>query len=537
MGLQIPASDGATRGLPGAAAEYAHGQQEETILDARIPARSPASSKGDAQRAAGALRSTVEAEAQFRGIVDAAQPGRMDEAARQFARVPHGALTDTADPVEQAALIGQLDQNMALHEDRLRLRTMQDAAQEMQQLREQRLNGLLHDAAEAGGMAAAGDTGLQQRAFMHLSGAMLSMEQTVTASARLLGEDDAAVHDRVETSRSGMTGGFLARLAQGNPEYARALLEQAQPMMREADVEQTRKGIASSMQERAFRTLEAEHSDGKTVDYDAALARLEQDSAFSGLTADDASVVRDRLRVARTRQVYVKEKEDTAQRKKAFDDFYASVDSGDMLRAQHILDEDTVLSSKQRKQMRTSLTHAVWRTTPSEFLSLSAAIRKGDLDEPLDVIPGAHLSVSDADMLRGFTQKASGRAGLENKLLFRFSETLLEAMEGASEEERADALRSLYKAVSDARARGDDVTALLTPRAPGNLLEAFLEAWQHRIKGLPHEAFGPVDPRITSFDPESPGDSHWQTPEHAPDGVGMDREEAMVRLLNSASTD
>lgn len=449
-----------------------------TIVQANAPRRIQQDMKGDAERTAGALRGTVEAESQFRSIVDTAQPGKVQDAARQFGKVPHSALAGTADPLEQAALIGQLDQSMAFHEDRLALRAMQDRAQEMAQLRDERMKGMLLDASDAGSMTgAASSPELQQRALMHFSNSILSMEQTFRATGKVLGEDDKAIGERIRVSRSGMTGAFIARMAQGNPSHANALLGQLGNTLEESDRTQVREAVTQSLQDRAITSLETVSYNGQQVDYEDASKRLDANFRKMGLDEKGCAAVRDRLEISRARQAYQKGKADEEQRKKTFGDFYGSVDSGDVVAAHRLLDSDTVLSESQRSRMRQSLKAEKWVTAPESFLKIFTKMESGELDNALEIIPGSSLSNKDAVLLRDALKVDEPRAAMEKRLLFQSAKTVLDAMDGEKEERKAEAVRTLFGVVSQARQKGTDPTVLFTSGKDGNVIDHMLSVY------------------------------------------------------------
>ncbi|GFM36577.1 hypothetical protein [Desulfovibrio psychrotolerans] len=110
----------------------------------------------DAERAAGVLRLAVQAEGRLRSIVDESKPGRMQDAAAAFGNVPRAVLEHSRDPLEQAALVGQVGGSMAFHAERLRMRARDEAHAEIRELREAQYQGFLRDA-EGGAADGAAD--------------------------------------------------------------------------------------------------------------------------------------------------------------------------------------------------------------------------------------------------------------------------------------------------------------------------------------------------------------------------------------------
>ncbi|UZP67386.1 hypothetical protein N1030_17590 [Desulfovibrio mangrovi] len=471
MALHIPDSGGRRRaGGPAAGSD-----ETATILESVAPHELRSAARGDAERVTGALRRALEAENQFRSIVDEAQPGKMQEAASRFGKVPYLALSGTADPVEQAAIIGQLDQGMAFHEDRLAMRALKDRAQELQQLREERMSGMLRDAAEAGGMAGMTlSPELQQRALRHFSNTLLSMEQTFRSTGQTLGESSEVTGQRIKTTRSGMTGAFLARMADENPVHARALLGQLEGTLEERDLDRSREAVNRAFEDHAFSTLEERYRQDGTVDYDTALQNLLDVHDMPDLEDSHRQVVQERLEVANARQAYQKSKDDETLRKKTFEDFYNAVDGGDVQAAHNLLDKDTVLGDGVRKRMRDSLKADKWETRPDVLFKTVDDMRRGKIEDAYTIIPGRDLSHSDASALRNLLQKRDPRSDLENRMFYRGVETVLERMEGAKPERRAEAVRTLFSSLTDARNKGGDPIMLFTPGKEGNLIDSMV---------------------------------------------------------------
>lgn len=471
MALHIPDSGGRRRaGGPAAGPE-----EMMTILESVAPRELRSAARGDTERVTGALRRALEAENQFRSIVDEAQPGRMQEAASRFGKVPYLALSGTADPVEQAAIIGQLDQGMAFHEDRLAMRALKDRAQELQQLREERMSGMLRDAAEAGGMAGMTlSPELQQRALHHFSNSLLSMEQTFRSTGHTLGESSEETMQRIKTTRSGMTGAFLARMAGDNPVHARALLGQLEGTLEERDRDKSRASVDRALEDHAFSTLEERYRQDGAVDYDAALQNLLDVHDMPDLEDSHRQVVQERLEVASARQAYQKSKDDGVLRKKTFEDFYNAVDGGDVQAAHALLDKDTVLDDGVRNRMRDSLKADKWETKPDVLFKTVDDMRRGKIEDAYTIIPGRDLSHSDASALRNLFQKHDPRSDLENRMFYRGVETVLERMEGAKPERRAEAVRTLFNSLTDARNKGGDPIMLFTPGKKGNIIDSMV---------------------------------------------------------------
>lgn len=467
MGLHIPGTETAGNA----------GRGRETILDSVAP-RGGAALRDDTGRVTGALRRAVEAEGRFRSIVDEAQPGRMQEAAAQFGKVPKSALSGSTDPVEQAAVVGQLDLGMALHEDRLRLRAMKDRAQEMQQLREERMAGMLRDAGDAGGMAGmSASPELQQRAFGHLSNALLSMEQTYRATGQALGEAREATDQRIRSTRSGMTGAFLARMAQDNPSHAHALLGQLGGTLEESDLEKTRSAVKSAVENHAISMLEERFRRHDGVDYDGALGDLAGMADMPEFDDTSRNTVRERLEMNRARQAYQKGKDDAAQRAQTFEAFYKAVDEGDVQAARTLLDRDFALDEKVRGRMRESLKVDKWETKPDALIKTVERIGKGEIKDAYMIVPDRDMSHADASALRDLLDRKGTRADLENRMFHRGVENVLGKMEGAKAEDKAGAVRTLFAALKDSRDKGEDTVLLFTPGKKGNIIDSVTTAY------------------------------------------------------------
>ncbi len=432
----------------------------------------------DTERVMGVLRRTLEAENSFRDIVAEASAANMQEASRQFAEVPARILGSIADPVEQVALIGQLDRNMAYHEDRLRLRNVQERHQEVGEMREQRLQGLMRDAAEQGGMAgAARSPQATQRFLGHLGNALRTVEQTVRATGRILGEDAEIEEAQVRDVRASMVGSFLAGMAQHDPEQAKRLHGQLSDQMTEAESGRASLAVEEGLRTRAVSQLELACRDGQTVRYDEALAVLHDRADQLGLGEEDRAVVAERLKMARARQDRAEVVRISEERGKVFAAFYGCTDSGDTVGACRLLDEDTVLSEAQRARMRSSLMESRWETAPGTFMETYRQLSDGELESGYDIIPGNGLSAGDAALLRALAESGGGKDALERQLVFRGVERALEGMGEAAEARRTDAIRTLLGSVADARARGEDVAGLLAPGREGSLVDVVAHAY------------------------------------------------------------
>lgn len=507
MGLHIPGSE--TVGNAG--------RGKETLLDS-VAQRGGTALRDDTGRVTGALRRAVEAEGRFRSIVDEAQPGRMQEAAAQFGKVPKSALSGSTDPVEQAAVVGQLDLGMALHEDRLRLRAMKDRAQEMQQLREERMAGMLRDAGDAGGMAGmSASPELQQRAFGHLSNALLSMEQTYRATGQALGEAREATDQRIRSTRSGMTGAFLARMAQDNPSHAHALLGQLGGTLEEHDLEKTRSAVKSAVENHAISTLEERFRRDDGVDYDGALGDLAGMADMPEFDDTSRNTVRERLEMSRARQAYQKGKDDAAQRAQTFEGFYKAVDEGDVQVARTLLDRDSALDEKVRGRMRESLKADKWETKPDALIKTVDLIGKGKIKDAYMIVPDRDMSHADASVLRDLMDRKGPRADLENRMFHRGVETVLGQMDGAKPEDKAAAVRTLFAALKDSRDKGEDAVLLFTPGKKGNIIDGMTTAYGTGKK-MAEDEKGPLWSHGGLGKPEE------KVPRLYPDGTGWGKD-------------
>jgi len=495
------------------------------ILDAGPGiAHAPAGQRdaSDAERAAAVLRLAVQAEGRMRRIVDESVPGRMQEAAAAFGNVPRAVLEHSRDPLEQAALVGQVGGSMTFHTERLQMRARDGAHAEIRELREARYRGLLRDAEEAGGLfrmqqagtgeragamaseTTAPDAGMEHgsRGLAHFAAMARTMEQTVIASGRLLGEDAAQTEARLRAARSGLAGSFLGGLARHDPDHAGALLSQLDSVLEDHDRAAVLGAVKQSRRDRAYAALTAAFTTQRGVDYAGAAIALEaafpgrsdgerdrggaepegpadaargqgaeklpgkdalqgaDDAAaagaghrkprgagageepgtalaggngeafqrvLTGLDADDREAVRGLLEAAGSRQVYEAAKGRAAERRRVFDAFYEQVDAGNVRGARMLLERDEALSESQRGRMLQSLSQSRWSTGDGVLLEKVRALSAGEVQDVLDIIPGADLSYADAALLREVAGAGGEKAAMENRLLWRAVETVLEA--------------------------------------------------------------------------------------------------------------
>lgn len=431
----------------------------------------------DGERTAAALKKTVEVEEALRQV----SIGQADssEGIAAFSYVPRMVLQQSKDPLEHGALITQLEKSMPFYEEQFAQRKAVAHANELMELRRQRITGLIRDAADVGRMAVMSvSTDKQQRIMVQLQSLLQAAEQTCFAVGCSVGEHREVTAEAVTTSRSAMVAACIQGMATKDPEHAAALYAQLEAGLVTQDKQAVEVGLSEGRKYAAVSevTRSSEFS-GKT-DYRTARRLLDKKRSRFALDNAEFYAVRKQLQYGHARENYEEGKAQQQKRQQVVDAFYAHVDAGNIAGAVQVVSQDTSLTTTQRKSMLASLHHSEWKTDGDTLLTLCKKIQKNvKAFDVFDIIPGKDLSYADAMLLREVVVKKDARSVVENRLLGRTIEKVLSTVKKLTSEQKSEMVRALLQTVSESRKAGENPVPLLKAGEENSIYDAIIAAY------------------------------------------------------------
>lgn len=325
----------------------------------------------------------------------------------------------------RGAVASQLAGNVLLHSQSDFFAQKEQLSQQVEQLCQQRLQGLCVDAAALGkAYATASESKSDAASRKNLLESFIELQQKMAQTEALVwkiqGESGANVDRRKKVSISALVCSFFCELAVYNPVAGVALLPELQKKLVKTDAETVLDLLQRSACDRAYQAL----SDQITADDpDERIKKLCEHCRNASpetlqLSSASYTLLKERIEAERVQSEQLRTVLAAIKRKNTAHSICKSLAQGDRVQAVTTLGESKLFSEEERRELSKTIRQQQWSTEPASFIQLfSGAVAKERVARPYCILPSASLAPYDAVLLYELLGEYSPKNQFENERL------------------------------------------------------------------------------------------------------------------------
>lgn len=325
----------------------------------------------------------------------------------------------------KGAVISQLSGTVLLHSQSDYFAQKEQLTQQVEQLCQQRLQGLCTDASALGKAYATaseskGDAASREELLESLSELQQKMAQTEALAWKIQGESGANVDRRKRLSMSALICSFLSELAVYNPIAGAALFPTLEKKLVKTDCETVLDILQRSACERAYDILSDQIiSDDPEERVKELYERCRKATPEElQISSTSYTLLKERIEVEYLQSEQLYAALTVVKRKNAARFFCENLAKGDRVQAVSTLSESKLFSNEERKELSQIIRQQRWDTEPTFFIQLFAdSVAKERVARPYCILPSASLAPYDAVCLYELLGEYSPKNQFENERL------------------------------------------------------------------------------------------------------------------------
>ncbi|MCT4536297.1 hypothetical protein [Halodesulfovibrio sp.] len=325
----------------------------------------------------------------------------------------------------RGAVASQLAGTVLLHSQSDYFAQKEQLSQQVEQLCQQRLQGLCVDAAALGkAYATASESSSDAASREDLLDSLTELQQKMTQTEALVwkvqGESGGNIDRRKRVSVSAVTCSFLCELAVYNPVSGAALLPDFQKKLIKTDMDTVLDILQRSACDRAYHALSDQIVSDAPEERAKELCEHCRENSPETLQISPASyaLLQERIEVERMQVEQLHTVLAAIKRKNTARSFCESLAQGDRVQAVATLGESKVFSDAERRELSKTIRQQQWSTEPAFFIQIFAdVVAQERAAHPYCVFPSASLAPYDAVLLYELLGEYSPKNQFENERL------------------------------------------------------------------------------------------------------------------------